>query len=187
MLVDQNYALPFTELNPMFIIDAGANIGLAAVYFANVYPKAKIYAIEPEQSNYELLLQNIQQYSNIQAFKAALWNNATRLEISNCEAKKWAFQVKELRNGSIIGVTVDDLLEKSGHDQIDILKIDIEGGEKEIFSFGYDKWLGKVGLIILELHDSFRIGCRETFEKAISQYSFIETSRGEHVILRKRA
>lgn len=45
-------------LLPSLIIDAGANIGLVSVYFANKYPSAVVYAIEPESSNYDLLLKN---------------------------------------------------------------------------------------------------------------------------------
>jgi hypothetical protein len=39
---------------PSVILDAGANIGLASIYFANRYPNAKIIAVEPEKSNFEL-------------------------------------------------------------------------------------------------------------------------------------
>jgi hypothetical protein len=50
------YLLAPTE--PKTIVDAGANIGLTSVYFANRWPKARIIAIEPEPSNYALLLKN---------------------------------------------------------------------------------------------------------------------------------
>ena len=46
------------DFEPKIIIDAGANVGLASVYFANRFPNAIIYAIEPEQSNFEALVQN---------------------------------------------------------------------------------------------------------------------------------
>lgn len=42
------------EIEPEVIVDAGANIGLASIYFANKYPHARIVAIEPEASNFEL-------------------------------------------------------------------------------------------------------------------------------------
>src|SRR3989344_5879030 len=47
---------PKTE--PSFIIDAGANVGFTAVYFANRFPKARIIAIEPEESSFNLLKRN---------------------------------------------------------------------------------------------------------------------------------
>lgn len=60
------------ETQPQIIVDAGANIGLASIYFANNYPEAKIIAIEPEQSNFELLKKNVAPYPNIIPLQAAL-------------------------------------------------------------------------------------------------------------------
>lgn len=40
------------SISPRFIVDAGANIGLAAVYFTNRFKDATIVSIEPEQSNF---------------------------------------------------------------------------------------------------------------------------------------
>lgn len=62
VLVEEEYGyLRFAE-EPSVIIDAGANIGTASVYFANKYPKAKIYAIEPAADNYEILCLNAKAY-----------------------------------------------------------------------------------------------------------------------------
>src|SRR5215475_12556495 len=57
ILLEREYAfdLPFS---PKFIVDAGANIGMASIYFARRYPGAKIFAIEPETSNFAILLKN---------------------------------------------------------------------------------------------------------------------------------
>jgi hypothetical protein len=60
--------------SPEIIIDAGANIGLASIYFANKYPEAKIIAVEPEESNFRLLRKNAAPYKNIIPLQAALWN-----------------------------------------------------------------------------------------------------------------
>ena len=50
---------------PRVIVDGGANIGLASIYFANRYPDAKIIAIEPEASNFSLLQRNVAAYPQI--------------------------------------------------------------------------------------------------------------------------
>ena len=55
------------------VLDAGANIGASAIYFARRYPNARIFALEPEQENYDLLLRNTHRYHNIIPIKAALW------------------------------------------------------------------------------------------------------------------
>src|SRR5438128_1024549 len=49
VLADHEYTTPL-PINPKLIIDAGANIGISALYFANRYPNARIYAIEPEET-----------------------------------------------------------------------------------------------------------------------------------------
>ncbi len=50
--LEYNFA---TENYPENIIDAGSNTGLAAIYFANKYPDAKIFCFEPEASNFSIL------------------------------------------------------------------------------------------------------------------------------------
>jgi Methyltransferase FkbM domain len=71
-------------------------------------------------------------------------------------------------------------------DTIDILKLDIEGAEKKVFESGYEQWLPKVKVLIVELHDRMRSGCSETVFKAVSQYSFSNEIRGEnHIFFNK--
>jgi predicted O-methyltransferase YrrM len=41
------------------VVDAGANIGLASLWFANQYPKAKIVCIEPDPENFRILKENL--------------------------------------------------------------------------------------------------------------------------------
>ena len=49
----------FTQGRRPLIIDAGANIGASAAYFALTYPTAIIAAIEPDLGNFELLRRNV--------------------------------------------------------------------------------------------------------------------------------
>src|SRR5687768_1377938 len=74
------------------IIDAGANIGLSAIFFANRFPAAKIIAIEPERSNYDLLLENIKEYPNISPVLAGINNADGRFRITDVNADHWKFK-----------------------------------------------------------------------------------------------
>jgi hypothetical protein len=47
-------------------------------------------------------------------------------------------------------------------DRVGILKVDIEGAEKEVFS-GAASWIDRVDGIIIELHDRMKRGCSRTF------------------------
>ncbi len=183
IFLDDCYAIP-VETHPHLIIDGGANVGYASLYYANRYPEARIIAVEPEASNHELLRVNTSGYANISVLRAGLWHRRTRLTIKNPTAAKWGFQVQEsaLEEGSIDAVTIDEIVENAGAQSIDILKLDIEGAEKELFSAA-DTWLGKVQILIVELHDRFRPGCSESFHSAVAKQDFASQRRGEHVIL----
>ena len=73
-----SFELPFS---PRAIIDAGANIGMASIFFANKYPEATIIAIEAETSNFNILLKNVRPYPTIIPVHAALWNRDGEISV----------------------------------------------------------------------------------------------------------
>lgn len=168
---------------PEFIIDCGANIGLSAVYFANKYPKARIVAIEPESKNFEYLKKNTKNYPNIICLQKAVWPRATRLEVFDTGHGGWAFQTRESESaGDVEGVTIGELMSEYSMEKIDLLKIDIEGAEKELFASGYEDWLVKTQCIAIELHDFLEPGISDVFYKAILPFSFKTFSMGENLV-----
>jgi len=71
VLLDHEYNTPF-PVDPKVIIDAGANIGMATLFFTHKYPRAKIVAIEPEASNFAILSKNCSGLPNVTLTNAAL-------------------------------------------------------------------------------------------------------------------
>ena len=57
--LDQYYKSLISKGVTPLIVDLGANIGMSALYFACRYPKAKIYAIEPNNANFSMLKMNL--------------------------------------------------------------------------------------------------------------------------------
>ena len=171
------------------IIDAGANIGLASIAFKNMFPDATIITIEPDKENFEYLKKNLQPYSKIHTVNAGLWNKNAILKITdkyNCG--KWGMITEEIdtpSEDSISTITIDEIMQKFKLDKIDILKVDIETAEREVFSSGYEKWLPKVKVIIIELHDSMAKGTAMAFFNAITNtlkdYSYFQL--GENTII----
>ena len=188
IFVNKELDLPF-EINPKFIIDAGAYTGLSTLYFSHKYPKAKIIAIEPEESNFETLKTNSNQFQNIKPINSALWSKESYLKIIDNRLGNWAFSVKEVGKNSeydLSGITINDILNETSFNTIDILKLDIEGAEKEIFTNNHHLWLDKVQVIIIELHDRYIEGCTDAVYSAIDLDYWDEYKKGEKVIFRRK-
>lgn len=190
IFVDKEYDFSHSKFNPRTIVDGGANVGLFSLYFAHLYPEANIYAIEPEESNFRALAKNTANYKRIFPIYAALWYKNCDLYVKNEGFDKWAIQVSEEqneRNERISGLTIEEILNKyAKSDNIDILKLDVEGSEKKLFECNYGSWLNKVDTIIIELHDRFEPGCSEVFFKAAKSSNFqIIKQKGETVLLER--
>ncbi|MEM7113259.1 MAG: FkbM family methyltransferase [Chloroflexota bacterium] len=186
IFVSKEYASFVEEAN--VIIDLGANVGYASIFFAETYPNAQIVAVEPEASNFEILLQNTHRYSNILPVQAAVWSHSKApLAIKNPTDENWLFQVGEDEQGAadaIEAVTVAELLAMIDNPPtIDILKIDIESAEKELFSANYDAWLSKVKLLVIELHDQLLPDCTRTVYRALDGYSYQQFIIGENIFI----
>lgn len=188
VFVNNEYSFRIKE-QPSVIIDAGANTGMASIYFANKFPDAKIIAIEPENGNYSILLKNTSSYPNITPIKAALWNKEGIISVIDIGLGSWGFITEEQTNSntniddtnSVKAITINSILNRFGIDKIDILKIDIEGAEKEVFSDSA-KWLDKTETIIAELHDRMKPGCSRVFYANSNGFDQ-EWVKGENVYL----
>lgn len=183
IFVWDDYDLP-VEVEPRFIIDGGANVGFASIYFANRYPDARIIAVEPDESNAEVLRRNTLLYPNVSVIQAGIWYKATPLKIENPQDEKWLLRVKEAEAGdaTVNAITIGEILERSGSDRIDILKLDIEGAEHELFSYNPD-WLDNVRLLIIETHDHLKPGCSAAVYSAVSKFDVREFRRGENIFI----
>ncbi len=185
IFVEEEYNIK-PKKEPLFIIDAGANVGFTAVYFANKFPKARIIAIEPEESNFKLLQKNTEAYPNVRCIKAGLWNSDTKLRITNLEKNsKWGFQVEETTEdgpATCDAVSINLLMKEEGKEEIDIAKIDIEGAEKELFAKNY-QWLSKTNLMVIEFHDHMKPDSSKPFWDAAKGMKFKRYMKRKNVVL----
>ena len=175
---------------PEMIVDAGANIGLVSLLFANLFPEARILAIEPASGNFEILRANVAPYPNVEPIRAALWDAAGEVWVHDPGRGHWGFVTSESgapegANANdperVAAVTVDQLMSRYDIDHIDILKVDIEGAERNVFR-DTSSWIGRVDALIVELHDYLWPGCARAVYNGSNGFD-AEWQRAENVYL----
>ncbi len=82
---------------------------------------------------------------------------------------------------TVRATTVDRIINDFELDKIDILKIDIEGAEREVFD-DTSSWIGKVDALIVELHERIKSGCNRSFYNGSNGFDH-EWTQGENVYL----
>ncbi len=167
------------------IIDAGANIGLASIYFSIKFPNAEIVAVEPEKENFKLLKKNTNSYNNIDPMQAGIWDKNEAIRITNPETLAAGFMVEANNKSdeSINGITIRNIMETKNWKNIDILKMDIEGAEKEVFSANDMEWLSKVKVLIIELHDRYKPETTKVFFKALNNFNYDAYFHHENIFI----
>ena len=173
-----------SDVVPQVVIDAGANCGTTSVWFASKYPNSIVVAVEPDEANYEVLKRNIAPYENIVAMRKGLWGRPCMLSIINPTAAPWSFEVREDPAGSICGTTIEEILSNIGCSRADVVKLDIEGSEKEVLEQA-GTWIGGTFLLFVELHDRKRAGCGRALTNAVGG-EFVWDKKGEKVVLMRR-
>ena len=165
----------FSWNNPAIIIDGGGNIGLTSIFLSMKFPMAKIFSVEPSESNFAILSSNVRAFPNITPVQSALWNKDTTLRIHNLNEHEWAFSVEEClpdSPGAFQAISISSLMQKHNLEYIDILKLDIEGAEKELFSDNYKPWIKHTRCVLIEIHDWLKPGCSQAVFKAFSELNF---------------
>lgn len=156
------------------VIDAGANIGASSLRLAARFPGSRVVAIELEPENHRQLQRNTSGHPRVEARHAGLWSRPVSLQIDNTDGgTAWAhFAVEGDGDATVPGVTIEQILDDMaphGIDRVDVLKIDIEGGELEVLRH-CEAWIDRVDAILIELHEDDRPGVTEAFEHAVREF-----------------
>ncbi len=187
IFVVDEYACVRDLSSPRLIFDLGANVGYSSAYFLTCFPNAIVVAVEPDPGNFELCRKNLAPYGDrAKVILGAVWSKRSRLLLSRQtfgDGREWATQVYE-SEGSEDQATVDgwdipSLLHLVGGRQIDLLKVDIERSELEIFGASSSSWLSKVRNICIELHGP---DCKQVFLDALRDFDYDLGSSGELTI-----
>ncbi|HTN94408.1 MAG TPA: FkbM family methyltransferase [Gallionella sp.] len=165
------------------IIDAGANIGASVVYFSAVFPQCKILAIEPEKDNCRLLRMNSKGL-DVSVLEGGISCKDGFLFLNDPGYSDWGFRLGKQGDYQVPVYSVKDLIEEQLGRNLSpfIFKMDIEGGESEVFKESTD-WIRFIPVLIIELHDWLFPGTSNSnnFLRAISSHNFDFLYRGENV------
>lgn len=172
------------------VIDVGANIGLAALYFASQYKTSRILAVEPSPDNFALLdtnLADLVRRNRCKTIKAAVWERRTSLAANPLPGpgRFNGFSLREFGKDDaesvrILGLPMSAIVEESGFDRIDILKIDIEGAEVQMFRSELG-WLERVRSILIEFHGNSR--AESNFDSIVKDYGFRIREEDWHTVV----
>ena len=168
VMVMREYELNAHLDSPAFIIDGGANIGMASLFFLNRYPASKVVAVEPDPANFEICRLNLEPYGNrVTLIRGGIWKTAGHLALQSSQ-QEWTTSVRDDPSGNVEAFTLPSLI-ALGSGRVDLLKLDIEGSEGELFECGAPEWLSCVRNIAIELHGNAR---RDGFFAAMAGYRY---------------
>ena len=177
------------------IIDLGANIGLSVFFFIKKFPDARIVAVEPDAVNFSIMEKNLEKFSkSVSLLQAAIWptdGEVTLVTEDDNHASLGAWGVRtEASNGnpalSVKAVSIPTIMKQYDMDFVDILKVDIEGAEYELFEKNYEDWIDKVGLVIIETHDRFKPNSEAVVRKALKGRFDELPMKGENLFFKKK-
>lgn len=178
------------------IVDLGSNIGLTSLFFNTHFANATIFAVEPDEDNFTILKENIDinnVNANVILINKAIWTNSTdKLFINNefRDKREWARALSYLKDNSkcVQLITLNDIVQYFNCAKvIDILKMDIEGTEYELFkSREFLLILVRyVRFMCFEIHEEIKE--RIFFYEILKQINFEYIAEGETIFCYNRS
>lgn len=170
------------------ILDLGANIGAASRFLSIKYPEAAIIAVEPDEENAKICklntTENILSPSNIRrVVTAAVGSENGSLFLADHGMGEWGYQVDTSGDKPVEVLDVPSLLRELPSNVMPFLaKIDIEGGEKDLFSKNYS-WVYDFAVVILEIHDWLHPfeHCTSPLQRVFAAKDYDQIFKGENI------
>jgi FkbM family methyltransferase len=140
------------------IVDVGANVGAFALYAAQSCPEARIYCYEPEQQNFRRLKRNIEMNGlegRVAAFQCAVASSSDRRQLAVGISQLNAFDYlrEDASHQQVDCTTLSDIVTEHRLESIDLLKMNCEGAEYEIFEGCSNSDYDRIGNIRVEYHN----------------------------------
>jgi FkbM family methyltransferase len=170
-----------TGIRPV-IIDAGANVGYSALYFASLFPGVWVLAVEPDPTSFHILARHAQVNEQIKPIHAALWSHDRGLTLKTSNNSSWAAQVTE--GAGTPSQRIDHLLASIPNSRPLIIKLDIEGAEREVVA-SCPQVFAAARCIVVEPHDVMNPGaaCLSPLYRVASKRKFDTVVNGENLLL----
>lgn len=153
IMIKEEYYIDLKTNTPL-IIDCGANIGFTVLYFKLKYPNAKIIAIEANKDTYDILADNVRQLSDVTTYNCFVSNvSDSSVDFYTSGAGDVNASLVADRGGVLNVVKTMSLSSIIAGKHVDVLKMDIEGGEFAIFNERENlDYLANVDNILMEYH-----------------------------------
>jgi FkbM family methyltransferase len=155
-VIRETYGKYLPDGDVKFVIDAGAYIGDTAAWYLSKFPASRIVALEPNPDSFAMLEMNCAAYGErARVINGALWFEDGELDLvfdPTTPTGNSVAQHETLGTNRCAAFSLNTILEQAGADEIDILKVDIEGAELELFCENPDPWLSRTRYITMEIH-----------------------------------
>lgn len=190
----EDYRLPIQKSydSQAVVVDLGANIGLASVFFhQNYFPNARFIAVEPSPKNILVLQKNLANViSKAEIVPAVVGDKIGMMLIDDNQVgynvhivDKKSVNTEGEEKTEVISLTMSKIMEDLAIERIDLLKMDIEGTEKKVLQAATD-WLPKVQAMVIELHGDYH---EEQFRRDVEPFGFqVTRANAKHLFFATR-
>src|SRR3989338_2423662 len=153
------------------VIDVGANIGAFTILAAKNAINGNVFSFEPEKSNFKQLQKNVRlnKLKNVVVHNLGVNKSKGTAQLfvsNNNEAGHSLCNSETNETQTIHCMTLVDIFDKYNINNIDVLKLDIDGAEYDVLFSTPVKTLRKIDKIILEFHDN--IDLKYNYKELIS-------------------
>ncbi len=154
------------------IVDAGANVGLFSIQIARQNRRCRVIALEPYAENYEYLRANVARahLGNVTCHETALGAAFVKghMQAVGTRSLDHVLRVDLTAAGETTVMPLSGLFDLARAQEIDFLKVDIEGSERAVFAAATPDVIYRFKRIAMEYHDQIVHGTLDLLLRVLS-------------------
>lgn len=167
------YHVPPVHRHPATVLDLGANVGLVAAHYRYLWPASRIVSVEMDADNFALAQANAPGVTLAQA--AVVPESYRQLRAWYAGEEEDGYHLAPLGPRSAPAITVRELLGWFGVEEVDFVKMDVEGAEWQLLGdAAAAEWAPRVRSLLVEVHGGEG---RERMARSLADLGFRATTR----------